>query len=1457
MKRIFRIIPCLLVLSLIIMRCLAQSQIPAKIEHYSSEDGLSHDNITTVFKDHEGYMWFGTWCGLNRFDGNHFVSFKSIAGDSSNIGNNRIDHINEDNNGQLWLKAYDGQIYRFNKKNEQFRSLAVILKLRGKVPFDRILYAHDNEIWVSIFNGGLIYVPDIRNESTSYFWFKQNADAKLQIPSNKVNCFLKDSGGDVWVGTTAGLAHFSHRGTEKHYRLAQQFDGKAKMSVTAAIQTRDKIFFATGEGMLWYYQKNRKEFIGFRASNVALNNLLISKNESKLYVTSAAGELGVLNLKDMAWQKYNAPDNSPLHGMFEDRQGNIWIEPDKKGVLRFNKSGVFESYSQKNDSKKINGGNHFKVFEDKNGIVWCVLRDGGFGYFDETTDSFRYFHDEPGAKDHAFSNLVTVAFYDPSGVMWLHTDEHGLEKIIFQPRAFEQFLVKEPAVFQSDNEIRGLCVDRLNRLWVCTKAGEIYWLQQGKLVPARFSNLDGKLGAVYAIKEDSRGNVWMGTKAHGLFEAIPEDMAHGSYRLVNFSHDKNDPNSISSDQIYAIKEDNRGRIWIGTFDQGLNLLRTDKQKAYFLKINKEQNNYPPEFGKIRTIETDQAGRIWAGTTEGLIVIDEAGGQFICHSYSKHAGVKESLGNNDIQFIHRDRSGHMWLATSGGGLGMATQDAKGGDLHFINYTTTQGLANDYILSCTEDNANHLWVATKSSLSRFDLLTKKFKNYSSYDGLSHAGFSESTCENTHDGKLVFGTTKGYLIFDPNTVIAHPIRANLVFASLRVNNERIGIADSSGILHQGINYAQGITLRHNQNVISVDYSLLDYRFDSHLPFMYRLKGFDSYWHDNTNQLRATYTNIPAGNYVLEIKCVDPDRYSNLPYKSLALTVLPAPWLSWWAYLIYAVIILSIAVTLWRSTLTAMKLKHEMAVEHQLTELKLNFFTNISHELRTPLMLILNPVAQLIKNKHFDQRQQQYLEIVERNANRMVRFVNQLLDFRKVQHGKAVITPSRFEMTGFLRDISEHFDDVRQEKHISLVFKGFEQNFDVYFDQDKIETVIYNLLSNAYKFTPDGKIITISLDHNPDGKELTLMVTDQGCGVPESDLKYIFELYHSGEQALNSGKGTGIGLALSKELVELHGGTISAANNANGGLTVKVILPYEEPHELSGIVSNSEKTGNEEQMDNIQHTAARPASANAPLLLLVEDNLDMREFLRSQLSEIYRVETAADGLEGLEMVRNLMPDIVLSDVMMPGMDGIALIDKLKNDVNVSHIPVVLMSARSAVEHQIIGLNYGADYYLSKPFKNELLIAAINSILDRRKKLFQKLNGDKKVVNLAPDDVIVTSKDEVFLKKVVQIISENMADSDFDIEKVSHLVNMGRANFYKKFKSLTQIAPVEFVRDMRLQRAKQYFDAGGGNVAEIAYTVGFSSPKYFSTCFRTKYNISPSDYLRSNKPVITEETHH
>ena len=1456
MRRILRVLVWISLMNGMPLLSHAQSEIPAKIEHYSTEDGLSHDVISTMFKDREGYMWFGTWGGLNRFDGVHFYSFKSVAGDSSQIGNNRIDHIDEDGSGQLWIKAYDGQIYRFNKATEKFKSLAVILKLSPKISFERVLLIDNREMWVEVSGGGIIYIPDVDEIPNQYTWFKSTSKAENRLPSDKITFLLKDHRGQIWIGTNKRLVHLVQAAHNKYIISNNGIQKTAGLSFSSFVEASDDIYFGTEEGVLWNLKKKTNLLTSMQLEAGRLNNILISNDATKLYVTTASGNLIVINRQNLAQSRYHSPNNAALHSMFEDKKGNIWIEPDKKGVLRFDKKGYFEAYSQNNDSKNINAGNHFKVFEDKNGVVWCVLRDGGFGYYDSNSNSLRYFHNEPGGKDHAFSNLVTVAYCDPTGVMWLHTDEHGIEKVIIQPRTFEQHLVKESTFFQSDNEIRSLCVDRMNRVWICSKAGKVYWLSNGKLTLANFRNLpSANIGGVYATQEDDEGNLWLGTKTNGLFEAIPEDSRHTAYRLINFLHNEKDPNSVSSNQIYSIKEDKNGQIWIGTFDHGLNAVIKNKGNISFSRISSQKDGYPKGFDKIRVIETDRNDNLWIGTTKGLVIMNRTGGRMLFNKYQKSPGDAGSLGNNDIQFIHCDSYGRMWLATSGGGLDMAVGMPGKTALRFDNYTVKLGLASDYVLSCTEDKLNHLWLATKSGLSMFDLNTKKIKNFNSYDGLSTAGFSEGTCQRTLDGKLIFGMIRGYLIFDPDKVMPHPIKGNLVFTDLRINTERIRIGDSSNILKQNINYSGGLVLHHDQNAFSIDYSMLDYRFDGRLPFRYRLKGLETYWHDNANQLRASYTNLSAGNYLFEVECVDPDRYINAPYKSLAITILPAPWLTWWAYLIYGAIALAIGLILWRNTLTALKLKQEIAVEHQLTELKLNFFTNISHELRTPLMLILNPIAHLIRHENSDPTHRQYLNIVDRNAKRMVRFVNQLLDFRKLQHGKTELVLSQFEITAFIRNIIAHFDDVCEQKEIEVKLEGLDEPLYVALDHDKVETVIYNLLSNAFKFTPEKRAITITLNRNISKKELSINVKDEGYGVPDDELGAIFELYHSDQrQTVKNSKGTGIGLALSKELIMLHGGKITAQNAPNGGLLVKVELPLTDINERTAITAPA--PGPNEAvaaMPVITEIKGQRSDLHLPLLVLVEDNADMREFLKLQLMENYRVMTAADGAEGLDLIKVMMPDIVLSDVMMPRMNGIELIDHLKNDPAVSHIPVVLMSARSAVEHQIVGLNYGADYYLSKPFRNELLLAAIANILEQRRKLFEKLSANKKIVNLAPGDIIVTSKDEAFINNVMAIIEKNMADPDFDIEMVAQMVNMGRANFYKKFKSLTQIAPVEFVRDIRLQRAKQYFDAGSGNVAEIAYTVGFSSPKYFSTCFRTKYNIAPSDYIKSSRIPVNE----
>jgi len=1436
-----------------------KAQPNSKIEHYSTEDGLSHDIITCMFKDKQGFMWFGTWDGINRFDGHKFRSFRSSPGDMSQLKNDRIDQITEDEANHLWIKGYDGQIYRFDKSSEQFMPLSAILGLteKTKITFDKIITCDGSRLWLSTAAGELICVADTRSNSSSFIVYKKTAAAGFQLPLNHINFFYEDKHKTIWLGTPDGLVRLSKSADGVFRTRKLDIAGYEHFDFTAIAESGDKIYLGTAQGQLVVYNRLNNHFSLVTAVAGRINALCFSKQYNLLYLSTVSGSITAVNTSTLSLATFTYNAKVPLYSMYEDKGGNLWIEPDQQGVIRFDPhSRTFKSFQQPNDSKHNYAGNHFKVFEDNRGLVWTIMKGGGFGYYNQAADSIAYFYDKPGSAEHLFSNIVSVVYYDRSeDVLWLYSDLRGIEKIIFQPNEFSQHLLVDRWMFKSDNEVRGLLCDRKNRIWTGAKSGSLYVYANGLPLRNLFVNPppDG-IGSVYAVIQDNKGSVWLGTKANGLYRADPVDVNETHYKLTHFQSDPKDHHTLSSDEIYALLQDKQGRIWVGTFDGGLNLFVEKQSGPFFLRLKDMPNVYPArEFDKIRCMALDKDGTVWIGTTNGLALLtSDSEGRFKVRTFSKKPGDVTSLGNNDIQYIYRDTKDRMWLATCGGGLNLAQGNALTGSVSFKVYTTKNGLPNDYLLSCTEDKNHYLWVATQSGLSRFEPATERFQNYNSYDGVPKVAFSEASSQRMRDGKLIFGTIRGYLSFDPQTIRDYPITGNMAFTNLQVNNTDVKPGVPSSTLNNDINNTAEIRLNYHQNIFSIDYVVLDYRGNDKQTYFYRLRGFDTLWHDNQNQLRATYTNLPPGNYVFEVKCIDPDLYKNVPLKQLAITILPPPWRTWWAYMLYVIVAAIIFELIRRTAVTMLGLRQRIAIEQKLTELKVRFFTNISHELRTPLTLILNPIEEIAKQEQLSAQGKQYLTVVRRNANRMARFINQLLDLRKVQSGKAKLHYSQVDIVLFVKEIGEYFNELAREKHITLNVNSQAGFIYACIDADKIETVMYNLISNAYKFTPEGKEININIKSDPQNETITLEVADQGSGVAAAELKEIFELYYESDHK-KSGyiKGTGIGLALSKELVALHSGTISAKNNTSGGLSVSVSLPL--------IKTPTGETAMDtppihhlfpefaEHRELYEQTFAVPA--NAPTLLLVEDNTDMREFLTEKLRAIYRVEVAENGEEGLKKALKHAPDIVVSDVMMPKMDGIQLLDKLKNTPSTSHVPVILLSAKSAIESQIEGIQYGADHYITKPFNNEFFLAAIASVLALRKKLAESLMNGKRSIELAPGDIIITSKDEQFLKRVIQIVEEKMADADFNIDTVAAMVNMGRTSFFGKFKSLTQMAPVEFVREMRLKRAKQYFDAGtanSANITEVAYTVGFNNAKYFSTCFKAKYNVSPSDYLKA-----------
>lgn len=1443
------------ILLLLFLTAAAIAQVKSKIEHYSTEDGLSHDGVMTMLKDRDGFMWFGTWDGINRFDGHNFITYKTRPGDSSRLGSNRVDHIVEDRQGYLWLEAYDNQIYRFNKKDGKFLSVADVLVKMGikGILFEGIALVGKDCVWLTTHHQGVFSVKNTPS-GVEIVRYAAGLKAGLQLPSNQVNFVYADRQQQVWIGTEKGLSCLavSASGSYKTLNLPADLAGAAFTCIT---EDEHSVWLGTSKGNLFRYDKPSRKWLKKQLSGNSLNALLISRKQNILYVTSKRTVV-MVRLSSLQVSAATMPGTEPFHSLYEDHSGQLWIEPEKHGVVKYNPSAkTFRYFFQENDANFQNRSKEYKIFEDHNGRVWASMKGGGFGYYNPGMDAIEYFYNKPGSSDHHFSNIVTCSYFDPSGVLWLSTRDRGIDKIIFLANDFKYGLLVEKTLNKSDNEIRGIFSDRNQRLWISTKSGNLYIYDRGKKVTDIFVNKPpGNIGLVYSMIQDRNGAIWLGTKGDGLFKAEPTAKNGLKYKLTHFKSDKNNINSLSSDLIYAVLEDKKGRIWVATYQSGINLLVPDGDGIRFVNIHNSFKNYPAGSVKARHLQQHADGRIWVATTNGLVIFDPDKGNpdnYIFKSFSKIPGDKSSLGNNDAQYIYRDSKNRMWVATSGGGLNEARDSEEG--LKFKVYTKEDGLPSDYILSIVEDNAHNLWLGTENGISRLNPEQARFRNYDSYDGLPKTGFSEGSSIKLPNGDLLFGCINGYLSFNPLAIADQKIKAKMALTNFQINNKDINPDEENASLKIDINAAKEIRLKYNENIISIDFTVLDYRASNKQAYAYRLTGFDEEWHNVKNQRKATYTNLPPGNYTFEVKSLNANLYENLPLKTLSIKIAPPPWRTIWAYLLY-VILLGVLIEITRRIVfTMIRLRNRITVEQRLTELKLSFFTNISHELRTPLTLIVNPIEEIYRQENLSAKGYEYINVVRRNANRMVRFINQLLDFRKVQSGKMHLKITNTELVSFINEIGSYFSEVSREKQIELLITSNVKELFAWIDAEKLDIVIYNLLSNAFKFSAGNTVIRVVINHNADDDFFTIAVIDQGIGVPQDKLNDIFELYYEvDKEPGNNLEGTGIGLALCKEIAGLHHGKIEARNHTEQGLAVTLTLKLGKEHFKEGeaVVSGAStllKPSPALHVETISADQAAMAEAkDKPTVLLVDDNNELRQFLADQLKRFYNVIEAKDGEEGLDTALKLIPDLVLSDVMMPKLSGIQLLDQLKHNILTSHIPVVLLTAKSSVDNQIEGLRYGADYYITKPFQTDFILASIDNLLKQRRKIFESLLANKKTIELAPSEIFITSKDETFLKEIIEIVENGMVDMEFNIDAVAESIGMGRTTFYKKFKSLTNLAPVEFVRDMRLKRSRQLLDANGQNISEVAYAVGFNSAKYFSTCFKEEYGMSPSEYLKS-----------
>lgn len=1446
------------------------SQEHAVFQHFSVDNGLSQNTVMAIIQDSKGFMWFGTWDGLNKFDGYEFTIYKSKPGDHSNIATNRIDYIHEDKFGYIWFQTYDGKFHRFNPRTEQFYSLPYTTnRFNYSVERDnRFIESSTGELWIATNEMGAVRViTDPETDEIKVVEYSTFSDQ--QINNNFVNFVHEDEQKNIWLGTNNGLNCINLSTNQiKTYQPNSTGQSNAFFSFH---HNKGNIWFGDDNGNVWNFSNRKNSFELIRLlEKTKVTDIAAIDNDHLVFTTNRSG-FYVYSLKNKSLQNFGQKSSlligtNNFNSVKVDSYGIAWLEAGQSGVFRYRlKDNSLKHFQVKLDAvNRVSVLPNFIVIEDKLKRVWINPQGGGFSRYNRATDQLEPFYNEPGSPQCRFSNVIHSVNVDGKGNLWMCTYNKGLEKISFFTPQF-RLGKSNPAINSlTSNEIRSFLQLSNGNIIIATKDGSIRFFDKN-LKDLGLLSQNGSLSSgeklndmAYCFLEDSKNNIWIGTKGGGVIKLTPQNKDAGRplYNLIRFKNNPLDNNSLSNDNIYSIIEDSSKRILIGTFGGGLNILTELNGKVSFLNYRNKLITYPiNKCSKIRHLIQDKSNTLWVATTNGMLQIDNFMTPKMKEYYiEKLPNISNSLSNNDVHYFHIDRKNQLWIGTFGGGLNKLTAKATAkSPATFENYSTKNGMSNDIVLSIQEDKNGSLWLSSENSISRFDTKTKFFQNYDMFNGIENAHFSEAASLYTKSGEMLFGSNRGYYYFIPTNIRQSKEIPSIEFTKFQLFNNDVEIGGDESPLKQSVGFSEVIELTHKQSVFSIEYVALDFSTPEKIHYAFMLENFEKDWNYVQNQRKATYTNLPKGTYYFKVRSTNNEGVWVDNEKVLVIKILPSFWETPFAYFLYLVLFVLLLYAVYYLTNMYSKLKNEVVIEQKVTDIKLRFFTNISHELRTPLTLILGPVENVLKNEKISDNAKDQLQIVQNNADRMLRLINQILDFRKIQNKKMrlKIQPTRFDK--LIKEICANFSKEALDKNIDFKVRNTIGDIILWIDRDKTDIIIYNLLSNAFKYTPENKKIEVLIEKASNNGDIQIKVIDQGVGIPREKRPFLFERFTSANEIQNLGnqRGTGIGLNLVKELVDLHKGIIEVDSEPGSGTTFTVIFRNGKEHfgnDVDFVVEDEIDNEHEQNQTNGKFSLSDVESfvsiKEAPLLLIVEDNDDMRNFLQKILCKMYRIETAIDGETGWEKAQKLIPDMIVTDLMMPNMDGLQLTDLIKQNEHTSHIPVILLTAKSAVESRLQALKSGADDYITKPFSPVLLEARIENILEQRKRLQDRYR--KHLLDLEPAEVEMASQDEIFLAKLLNFMENNIDNSDLTVEDMVSEMAYGRTVFFNKLKGLTGLAPIEFIRELRIKRAAQLLKSGEYNVSQITYMVGMSDSRYFSKCFKKVYGMTPSEYKKS-----------
>ncbi|MFA9370736.1 MAG: two-component regulator propeller domain-containing protein [Labilibaculum antarcticum] len=1327
------------------------------------------------------------------------------------------------------------------------------------------------------------------------------------LVNNHVNCIYKDTRGFIWIGTRAGLSRFDGFEFVNYTHTTKDSTTIVDNYIENIQEDVDgNLWIGTLQGYVVFdvnkekFYRDLSLFIEPKSSSQNIEVLYIDKNKQKWIkpynqnyyrrVDSVTGKLisvfpahkkeeccvvsfqqangdyyyllsnGIIECYDGV--NYNLKfRNDHLAGklgadslstaLFIDAEDDIWLFGNNDGLYQYQISNEkWNHYTVHSKKIRLTSNIVKRVIQDDKGLIWVGTDHGGIDVINKFSGEVTQLYHQSDNDKSIAQNSITDLYIDDNNIVWIGTFKNGLSYYHESIHKFPHYrhLLSDSSSLPY-NDVNCFVEDKKGNLWIGTNGGGLIYFNRHTNTFKKYQYEEDNPNSlssnvVVSLFIDSKDELWIGTFTGGL------NRFNGKF-FKRYQYDKKSVGGISGNSIWSINEDDQQNIWVGTLGGGIVIF--DRTKEIFKPVpNKGNVNLPTQF--VKQIYKLNNGNFFIATERGVVFYDVKEQRYKYHPLLARS-TPLPISNKTVNAVCEDTRGLLWIASREGLI------VVNPNTDFVkNFTASDGLSEDFISCILEDEFQSIWVSKSSGLSQVvvnqtlpgEEYSFSIFDYTEEDGLQAKEFNTQAAYKTSNNELIFGGSNGFNMFQSKNIKYNQILPKVVFTDFQIFN--ISIKPNTPInnkivLTESITSAKSIELKYSMNVFSIDFTALNFFIPSKIKYQYKLDGFNDDWMSlDANRNRVTYTNLSPGDYYFKVKASNNDGIWNDDYAELHIIVLPPIYATPLAYFAYVLLIIGILAYFIYSMLRKERLKFTIEQEqlqakrnHEMDEMKLRFLTNVSHEFRTPLTLILTPLDKLLKQtKSISDKK--LLDTIERNAKQLLNLVNQLLDFRKLELHGLRYNPSYGDVVAFLNEVIHNFEDAFNKKNIKFTFEHSIDNFVFNFDKEKLEKIMMNLLSNALKFTQEKGSVKLSLEVKDEDGIIEIIVQDNGVGINEEDIDKIFVRFYQSESNKKLGlSGSGIGLNLAREMIQLHKGIIEVESKRGEGAKFKVSLPIDK----TVIIDTEALEKVDEDFIRLEQESETSEKSKRPIILLVEDNVDFRSFMKETLQEQFKIYEAQDGQKGYETVHKVHPDLIISDVMMPKVDGLELCTMLRKDIRTSHIPFILLTARTADEDKIKGLEIGADDYITKPFNMDLLLLRVRNLLDKRSQLQKQF---QKTVDISPSEVQITSMDEKLIKKAIATVEKNISEAAFSVEDLSKELGMSRVYLYKKLVSITGKSPVEFIRIIRLKRGAQLLEKSQMNISEVAYEVGFNSPRYFSKYFKEEFGMLPTAYVKKHE---------